>query len=305
MPKICYQKRNFQVGTLDLIQKADDIMTEYSDQGYDLTLRQLYYQFVARGFIPNKQSEYKRLGSAINDGRLAGYLDWEMLVDRTREMQQNSHWDGPGAIVSAAASSFALDKWSDQNNYVEVWVEKEALAGVVSSAASPLDVPRFSCRGYVSQSEMWRAAGRFRNFEQKGKTCYVLHLGDHDPSGIDMTRDIQDRLHVFRASVIVKRIALNMDQIEELKPVPNPAKLTDARAHDYIRRFGYDSWELDALDPSYLDNLIRQHVQELCDQERFDARRRKQEHHRKTLTTIQRYYDEIVAFLQNEGFLSD
>jgi hypothetical protein len=256
-----------------------------------LTLRQLYYQFVARDLIPNSQRSYKRLGDIINRGRLAGYLDWDFIVDRTRNLRSLAHWQTPGGVIDAAARSYARDKWSEGHTRVEVWVEKEALAGVVERVADENDVAWFACRGYVSQSELWGAAQRHLRYIEAGQRVVVVHLGDHDPSGIDMTRDIEDRLakfldqdwlrshgqeflepgatsvargvvreslqaHVGGDPITVQRIALNMDQIERYSPPPNPAKITDSRAEGYIRRFGPESWELDALEPAMLSGLI-------------------------------------------------
>lgn len=199
MAFIQYQEIKFKPASLRLISIARDICAEYAEAGYDLTLRQLYYQFVARGYIPNKQTEYKRLGSIINDARLAGLIDWDHLVDRTRNLQDLAHWSSPEQIIRAVARQFRLEKWATQPTRVEVWVEKEALAGVVGGVCVGLDVPYFSCRGYVSQSEMWAAAQRVQGYLTNGHTekVVILHLGDHDPSGIDMTRDIRERLEMF------------------------------------------------------------------------------------------------------------
>jgi hypothetical protein len=84
MPIIKYKDFNFRSASLSVIELANSIIAEYQAQGYDLTLRQLYYQFVARGIIPNSDAEYKKLGSVINDGRLAGLIDWDSITDRTR-----------------------------------------------------------------------------------------------------------------------------------------------------------------------------------------------------------------------------
>jgi len=118
--KIQYQTFNFRDNTVALIGQAEEIITEYMAEGYELTLRQLYYQFVARGIIANKDSEYKRLGSIVNDARLAGLLDWKAIVDRTRKIQINSHWEEPSEIIQAAANSYALDTRQTQPVYVEV-----------------------------------------------------------------------------------------------------------------------------------------------------------------------------------------
>jgi hypothetical protein len=131
--KIEYIPKNFTPGSLAIIARAEAICTEYQAQGYDLTLRQLYYQFVARGYIPNKDTEYKRLGSIINDARLAGQLDWDFIVDRTRNLRTLGHWDDPSDIVDSAAESFRVDKWSTQPTRIEVWIEKDALVGVLDA----------------------------------------------------------------------------------------------------------------------------------------------------------------------------
>ena len=279
-----YQATNFRQQSLEIIDKANEIIKEYSAEGYDLTLRQLYYQFVARDIIPNRQSEYKKLGSVVNDARLAGLIDWESIVDRTREYEQNGHWDSPADIIASCARSYGIDTRADQDTYIEVWVEKDALVGVLERACEPLDVGYFSCRGYVSQSAMWEAANRF--IEEGGSDCVLLHLGDHDPSGLDMTRDIRDRLDMFGALVEVKRIALNMEQIEKYQPPPNPAKTTDSRYDKYIDEYGDESWELDALDPRVITELIEKHVKEHTNKKRRYALIAKQESDREKLQEI-------------------
>lgn len=265
MPHIEYIPKKFSAASLKLIETANEIIEEYQAQGFDLTLRQLYYQFVARDLIPNKQKEYKRLGSIINDARLAGMIDWEAIVDRTRNLRKNGHWGSPREIVESCAQQYQIDKWKTQENRLEVWIEKDALVGIVEGICSKLDVPFFSCRGYTSQSEMWEAAQRLVGHAENGQHTTIIHLGDHDPSGKDMTRDIDDRIRLFmeHAGVdpaVINRIALNMDQIKQYNPPPNPAKITDSRAREYMKRYGGQSWELDALDPKVLHAMIEKEI---------------------------------------------
>ena len=239
MPKIKYQDIKLSKNSLDLIAVCNRIIAEYTAAGYVLTLRQLYYQCVSRDIIPNKQSEYKRLGSIINDGRLAGLIDWSMLEDRTRNVKSISHWGSPEEIVEAVAEQYAIDKWETQDVRPEVWIEKDALVGVAERICNELDISYFSCRGYTSQSEMWGAAQRFIKNAKKGQATHIIHLGDHDPSGIDMSRDIEERIRLFMAHHLgygnsknlfsFTRIALNRDQIDQYDPPPNPAKSTDSR----------------------------------------------------------------------------
>jgi hypothetical protein len=296
--RIPYITKAFRGNSLDIIRKANEICADYQRQGYNLTLRQLYYQFVARDIIPNSQKSYKSLGSIINDARLAGVLDWDFIEDRTRNMAGgDGGWENPAEVIEASAEYFRYPMWtrSGQLYRPEVWVEKEALADVVAQACRTYRVPYFSCRGYVSQSEMWSAGRRMRQHFNNGLIPVVIHLGDHDPSGIDMSRDITDRLEMFAEQPVeVRRIALNMDQVEEYGPPPNPAKITDSRAADYIERFGDESWELDALEPSVLTALIRNTLTDrYVDVEAFDAVEAEEEEVRDQMSLVAQRWDDI------------
>jgi hypothetical protein len=305
MPKILYVDRNFSAESLEVIDRADALCADYAAQGYNLTLRQLYYQFVSRAWIPNSQQSYKRLGSIVNDARLAGLIDWDHITDRTRNLESLAAWGSPSDIIDAVAAQYRTRRWADQPNYVEVWVEKEALADVVSRPADRWQVPYFSCRGYVSQSEMWGAAQRILNAEKRGKRAIIIHLGDHDPSGIDMTRDIRDRLEIFGTGVRVRRIALTMEQVQQYDPPPNPAKLTDARAEGYIATYGDESWELDALDPATLDALIEDEILSWLDRRRWDAATEQMEEERRSLTAASENWPDLVTEMRSLGWLED
>ncbi len=305
MPLIRYEQWTPRGDTETDIMRAGAICDEYAQDGYDLTLRQLYYQFVARGWIPNTERSYKRLGSIVNKARLAGLIDWHHIVDRTRNLVELPHWSSPANIIQAVAAQYRIDRWDTQPTRVEVWVEKEALAAVVERVATTYDCPWFSCRGYVSQSEMWNAGQRIAGYLRDDKNVVVLHLGDHDPSGIDMTRDIEDRLAQFVAGegyysddVEVRRIALNMDQVQQYDPPPNPTKLSDSRAGGYISEFGYESWELDALDPRTLNELIRDHIEGELDWDAWNDSGQEIEDARNTLQALAGTpWDDVVEFV--------
>ena len=289
MPKICYTPKSFTSDSRSRIETANAILEEYAAQGYDLTVRQLYYQFVSRALIANKQNEYDNLGALVSAARLAGLIDWDHIVDRTRNLRSNAHWESAANMAADVAEQFALDKWASQRDYLEVWIEKDALIGVLDVACEPLDVSYFSCRGYTSQSEMWNAAiRRLLEHHEAGQNLHIIHLADHDPSGIDMTRDIEDRLNLFlrhhgSTDVEINRIALNMDQVREFNPPPNPAKLSDSRSREYIRRYGNESWELDALEPAVLTALIGAAVMEYRDETRWELSLSREEAARETL----------------------
>ena len=264
--------RTFSRSSQAMIDTANGIIAEYLAQGFTLTLRQLWYQFVARGILKNKFRNYKRLGSVISDARLAGEIDWRAIEDRTRELVSVNHWDDPPHLLKACADQYRLDKWRGQLTRVEVWIEKEALVGVIEQVCADLDIAYFACRGYVSQSEQYAAGKRFEQYIlDDAQNVVVLHLGDHDPSGIDMTRDTFDRLSMFTGRDIeVRRIALNMDQVETYSPPPNYAKVTDSRYKAYVDKYGEDSWELDALEPRVVVDLIRDNVEPYIDRELWE-----------------------------------
>lgn len=288
MSKIEYEAKNFRAEALGVIQQAEAIIGQYQAQGFSLTLRQLYYQFVARALIPNTEKSYTRLGNIISDARRAGMIDWNSIVDRTRFLRKLSSWDKPQSILESARDSYHRDLWANQDKRLEVWIEKDALVGVIENVCQENDIPFFSCRGYVSDSEMWAGAMRSLKHRDNEQDVLILHLGDHDPSGIDMTRDITDRLKLFmfQRNIEVRRIALTMEQIEELNPPPNPAKITDSRYENYASRYGTESWELDALEPNYIVNLIEQEILAEKDTDRWDEVYSQQESEREQIATV-------------------
>lgn len=266
--KEAFLPQKFAGKSLEMIQRANAILAEYVEQGYRLTLRQVYYQFVARSLLENTVQNYKRLGDVLNNARLAGLVDWDYIEDRSRESKFVAHWESPADVIDDAAKAFRRDKWEDQPWYVEVQVEKQALEGILIPVCRRLDIGFSANRGYSSSSTLYETGRRLRWHARQGKKILVIYLGDHDPSGIDMTRDIEERLEMFaRTSIRVNRIALNMDQVEEYNPPENPAKTTDSRFGQYIRRFGESSWELDALEPRVLARLVTEAVEEVRDED--------------------------------------
>lgn len=303
--KIKYETMKLGAAKLAVIEKANTIIAEYQTLGFTLTLRQLFYQYVSRGFIPNTQREYDKLGNAIADGRLAGLIDWEAIEDRTRFLRKQAHWKGPHDIINVCAQQFRLDRWNRQACYVECFIEKDALIGVIEGVCEELDIPYLACRGYASASEIWRAGHqRFRPklSGRKPKKCYVLYLGDHDPSGIDMSRDVQARLDLFTGhpgGVEVRRLALNMDQVTQYGPPPNPTKMTDSRSGWYVENFGDECWELDALDPPVIADLIRNAVDGIWDEAVWQETLAEEESAKRGLGWVADNWDNVIAGMPN------
>jgi len=273
MPYECFEPQPFRPVSLKRIDQANAIIAEYQADGLTLTLRQLYYQFVARGLMENKQRNYDALGDTISKARLGGMVDWDAIEDRTRFLRGRRNSYSPSNALRGLASRYSIDMWENQETRVEVWIEKDALLGVIDRVCSENDVDYFACRGYVSQSELYAAGKRMADYHLRGYHTVVIHLGDHDPSGIDMTRDNEKRLCMFaEGDVEVRRIALNMDQVLQYSPPPNPAKLTDSRAPEYVAEHGYESWELDALEPRVMRRLIQDTIDDYKDEDLWQVR---------------------------------
>lgn len=295
MAKICYIEKKFQRAAMTVIDMANELLEQYADDGFVVTLRQLYYRFVANGWIENTDREYKRLGRIISDARMAGLIDWDHLQDRTRNLLSREHFANPAEIIEIAATQYAKDLWAGQDFRPEVWIEKDALIGVIEDVCDSYDVPHFSCRGYVSMSEMWTASQRMIEYDCQGQSPIIFHLGDHDPSGVDMTRDIAARLETFCGFVVeVRRIALNMDQVRQYGPPPNPAKIKDSRSPDYIEKYGRESWELDALEPSVLIQLVRDSITEVMDDDVYNGQIKVQERERTQLELVSNSWDQVA-----------
>ena len=265
MSRVKYEHIRFQAKTLQTIELANSICEEYAQQGFALTGRQLFYQLVSRGKVLNDPKEYKKLTERIRDGRLTGLVDWDHIVDRTRQVRIPNSYEHAGEVLEESARVYRRDPWeaSGQEIRPEVWVEKDALIDVVEQACSPYQVPCMSTRGYSSVTTLREGALRVKENLDRGLRPVVFYLGDHDPSGLQIAEKIEERLELFAGQPItLKRIGLTLDQVRKYGPPPNDPKDSDTRTPDYVAQFGNECWELDALEPRVIINLIQDHLRE-------------------------------------------
>jgi hypothetical protein len=282
----------------DRLVTINSIIEEYQSEGYVLTLRQLYYQLVSRDIIPNKDSEYSKLSTLLKEGRMGGIVDWGAIEDRLRVPSKPPSWDSPAEIIDACIKSYARDRQDGQPVYLEVWVEKDALSGVLKRVTEKYHINIMVNRGYSSASAMHDAFLRFvHNAAYENKPAKILYLGDFDPSGLDMIRDIRDRIEEFQegygdGSLVeemkfsVVPIALTTDQIAEYQPPPNPAKITDPRSDWFIHKYGATSWEVDALPPQALNSILEEAITDEMDMEEYQGMLKLEENEKWTLREI-------------------
>jgi len=293
MAHIQYEEHKFQQRTLDKIESVNEIIADYQEQGFKLTLRQIHYQFVARGLGPNTPNAYRTLGDTIRKGRHAGLIDWDMIEDRTRSLRGLGSYTDPESAIWRAMALYRRDLWVNQPRRYEVWIEKNALIGIIQPVCGELDVDYFTTIGYSSNTALWEASQRHIRYNKEGQDVIVLHMGDHDGEGFDITRDIENKLRLYGASVEVRRIALNMNQVREYNPPPAFSKESSSRHEAYVETHGTDEvWELDALEPLVMADLIRDNVE--IDQDRLNETKQLVEREKADLRAIWMHYDEVV-----------
>jgi len=233
-----------------LLEKIFEILDKYKKQEIRLTLRQLYYQLVSGGIIANRQPEYFKLSRLLTDARMAGLVDWDAIEDRIRVPKIPQFYESPQEIVEIAAEYYETNCWAASEKYVELYTEKDALSSILYPIAAKWRVPFTVNRGFSSTTALYDASKRF--LSHPDKECVLLYIGDHDPSGLDMVRDVSERLHTFECVVKVEQVALLKEQISQFNLPPNPTKHTDSRAAKYSAQYGEGSWEVDALPPEVL-----------------------------------------------------
>lgn len=252
----------------------NDIVEEYREQGYILTLRQLYYQLVSREVVPNNQKEYAKLSILLTKGRMCGIVDWAAIEDRGRSPQIPYYVNGVKDALTDTYEQYRINRQREQPYYIEVWVEKDALSNVFLRVTNPYHIFLMVNKGYSSSSAMYEAAKRFKSANRYCHGSILIYFGDHDASGKDMVRDIKERLGEMGVTNLrVENPALTMQQIEQYEPPENPAKQTDPRAKWYIEKYGDSSWELDALPPQALTQIIRDNVIQYMDMNKFQEMR--------------------------------
>jgi len=293
-----FEERRFAAKTAKVIEQANEIMEEY--EGDQLTLRQLHYQFVARDLYENTMRNYKKLGDIIRNGRMAGLVDWNLVQDRTRG---RAGWGGgyssPEDAILSASYQYSEALWNTQPVKVEVWVEKDALTGVLRDPAYEWRLFYFATRGYPSISSLKKAADRFKRQARDGIRTVILYFSDHDPEGLHMPEQVGEALDQFGVTnVEIRRMGLTMDQIKQYQPPASAAKRTSSRVQGYYDATGTDeAWELDALKPQVIQDLITDEVKSIIDFDLWNEAIVKQEANKAQMARFAEHYDEILEFL--------
>ncbi len=225
-----------------------------------MTVRQVYYRLTVLGAIEKTEKEYKTIVRVLTDMRRAGEVPFHRIADNTRSMRKPYSCPNLKAALRDTVEQYRRSYWDEQPAYVEVWLEKDALSGVFYDVTREWDVPLMVCRGYSSISFLHDAAETIASHD---KPALLFYFGDHDPSGVDITRAVEEGIREFApgADVTLERIAVTENQIEEWNLPTRPTKASDARSKD----FDGESVEVDAIPPKTLRALIEQCIQRNID----------------------------------------
>jgi hypothetical protein len=257
-----------------------DAIRDILESDHPQTVRQVFYALTVRGAISKAEIEYKHtVIRLLVDMREAGEIPFDWIADNTRWMRKPTTYVGLDACLNAAANLYRRDLWAAMPIYVEVWCEKDALAGVLIEETKPYDVPLMVARGYASISFLHSAA---KTVEAKGKAAYIYHFGDLDPSGVDAARDIEAKLRRYApgAEIHFERPAVTREQVSEWNLPSRPTKEKDPRA----KKFTGTSVELDAIPASKLRKLVRDCIERHIDQRQLAVLRAAEESERETLS---------------------
>lgn len=257
--------------TLKVLLPAIEIL----EQEHPVTVRHLYYCLIGQSILTKEEEGYDKLVKVVKRARLSGLVPWNWIIDTSRRVLQFSLYDSVKEFLTKRIPYYYKDTWENQRRYILVWVEKEALARSLWQSVNYYNIPVFPAKGYDSWAHFLKAVKKMREMEDK--ELVVLYLGDHDPSGMNMPSDLQNRCKLMNLNVRFERIAITEEQIDQynipklpLRKNPKTGKYKDPRAEKYVEKYGAWFVELDALKPSVLKQIVEEKVEELLDLEAFE-----------------------------------
>jgi hypothetical protein len=240
------------------------VMRAINEAGPPVTVRQIYYALVSRGAIPKTENAYDRVVYHVLKMRRGGVLPYDFIADNTRWMRKPQSYVGIEAYLEAGQQAYRRALWANQEAYVEIWCEKEALAGVINGITSKWDVPLMVTRGYPSETFVYEAA---ETLKCKRKPVFLYYFGDYDPSGRDIPVSTKAKLKAFGAQFVFEVVAVKQWQIDAWDLPLRPTKRSDVRARNWVG----GSVELDAVPVPTLRRLVEEIITRHIDQQALEA----------------------------------
>lgn len=273
------------------ITRIKDTIFELLEAEQPMTVRQLFYRMVSMGVIEKSENEYNQtVGRLLTNLRREGIVPYDWVADNTRWQRKPRTHRSLAAMLTESARFYRRDLWQDQNAYVEVWLEKDALAGVLYEETAAWDVPLMVTRGYASLSFLYTAAEAIAAQE---KPCHIYYFGDHDPSGIHIPQKVEATLREMApdAEIYFERVAVTPEQIIELGLPTRPTKKSDTRS----RNFDGESVEVDAIPPATLRQLVSDCIEQHVDGSILARNQTIEEEERRTAALLPDFLGEITS----------
>ena len=257
--------------TLKRLEQVQKIIAYYKTLGLLLTVRQIHYQLVSTNAYENTQSNYDSMTRMLTNARMSGRLDWSAIVDRNRETRRSYFDDSVKDAIRSALRCFGRDKMLYQDVYIEVMIEKMAIFEIVERVTNKYNIRLTGDKGFCSTTILYEIAGRMKEQTREGKKCYVLYIGDHDPSGLTMDESIKNTLARMGANgVNFIRVGLTKEQVEKYNLPPNMLKEGNTNSKKYAKKHGEVSWECDALPPEVLQNDLEDNILSLINYSTYE-----------------------------------
>jgi hypothetical protein len=255
-----------------------EVLLDITAEMQPMTVRQVFYQASVRGVVDKTEAGYGRVQRALVDLRHSGRLPFDWIADNARWQRKPRSWRDPAHALRETARFYRKALWADAADYVEVWLEKDALSAVVFEVTAEFDVPLMVARGYASLSFLHEAA---QAISEEDRPAHIYHLGDFDPSGVNAAEKIEESLRAFApdADISFTRLAVLPSQIEEWDLPSRPTKQSDTRA----RGFGEISVELDAIEAPRLREIVRDAIEQHMPADQLEVLKAAEESERELL----------------------
>lgn len=277
--------------TIAIGEAADRVLDK---SRWPMTLRQTYYALVSSGVIPKTENAYRQLGTIVKDLREDGKIPWEWVVDNNRVVNAARTWNGLQGLLDDAALMYRRDLMRNQDVAIQVWAESDSIGSVIANVARRYAIPTYIGRGYSSRGYLWEAAKDIVEASDAGKQTVVLHVGDYDPSGEDIFRDVEESLGIYATAqdygcsvasirddikngivgmpeyLTVRRIALTPDQIERHRLPTRPPKAKDRRLASFS---GTGTVEVEALPVDVLLGIVEDAILDYIDEDALEVAR--------------------------------
>jgi hypothetical protein len=266
------------------VEARREALLDIIDDGKPMTVRQVFYQATVRGIVEKVESNYGKVQVDLAKMRRNGSLPYDWLADNTRWQRKPRSYNGVEQALQETAKFYRKNLWADADSYVEIWLEKDALAGVLLPVTAIYDVPLMVARGYASLSFLYNAAEAINELIVP---AYIYHLGDFDPSGVNAAEKIEETLRELApdAEIYFERIAVTPEQIDDWSLPTRPTKEKDTRS----KKFGSTiSVELDAIEPNVLRSLVQETIERHLPQDQFEILKAAEESEREIISRMVR-----------------